>query len=98
MDLDTKLLTSVADLLGFNGTNRVQFLGRYFSFKQKNFLVGYGYSMEDRGVDEASRGFQMALGGDNAIGCNATAEVIFSITKEKTDRDDFYCSMTVKGK
>jgi len=90
MDLDTKSLRSVTGVVGFDGKRIIHFAGRYFEFKKTNVFVGYGYISGDQ--RNARYNFTSDFEGDSAIGCNATAEIIFSVTKEKLS--DFYCSLT----
>lgn len=92
MEFESKYQKSVKNIQGFNNKVRVHFVNRHFFFNNRNIFVGYGYEMEG-GID-AQESFEAGLGGDNAIGCNALSEVIFSITKEKYKKDK-NCSLTL---
>jgi hypothetical protein len=92
MDFNSKHQKSVENIQGFNDKIRFNFVNRHFFFNNNDIFIGYGYEMEKE--ENARKLFDEGLGGDNAIGCNALAEVIFSITKEKIKKDEI-CSLTL---
>jgi len=93
MDFQSKYQLTLKSVLGFNNNIRVNFVSRHFSFNKKDIFVGYLYVM-DRG-EEAKTAFERGFGGDNAIGCNALAEIVYSITKEKLGKDEFPCTLRI---
>jgi hypothetical protein len=69
----------------------VNFVSRYFEFNGKTIVLGYGYDTDSDGLAQLfERGEAI---GDNAIGCNAIATTLNSITKEKKGKLQ-YCSLT----
>jgi hypothetical protein len=92
MTLESKYQKSAKNIQGFNDKVRVNFVNRHFFFNNKDIFVGYGYEME-RDIN-VRKSFDEGLGGENAIGCNALAEIIFSITREKS-KEDANCTLTL---
>lgn len=87
MNLETKYEKKVINRLGYNN-KLINFVSRYFEFNGKTIVLGYAY---DTDSDGSVRLFERAEAiGDNAIGCNAIATTLNSITKEKK-RNLQYC-------
>jgi len=76
---------------GFNGTLSVLVKYRHLKFKDKDILVGYVAEF-GRGA-EAKESFERGLGGDSMPACNASVEVIYSITGEKIDENNPPCTL-----
>ncbi|HSK73810.1 MAG TPA: hypothetical protein VK892_19085 [Pyrinomonadaceae bacterium] len=91
MNLESSYKKSAKNLLGFDGKRLFNYLDRSFSFKNKNIFVGYVYEMKDVDVENH---FKKGLGGENAVGCNAVASIINSVTKEK-EGEKQYCSLSI---
>ncbi len=80
MNLETKYETKIVNRLGYNN-KMINFVTRYFNFNGKNIVLGYGYDTNSDGLVEIfEKGNAI---GDQAVGCNAIATVLNSITKEK---------------
>lgn len=77
---------------GFNGNLSVLVKYRHLRFNGKDFFVGYA-SEFGRGP-AARESFERGLGGDSMPGCNASVEIIHSITGEKVD-DNNPCELVV---
>ena len=90
MNLETKYEKKVINRLGYNN-KLVNFVSRYFEFNGKTIVLGYAYDTDSDGL---VRLFERAEAiGDNAIGCNAIATTLNSITKEKKGNLQ-YCSIS----
>ncbi len=90
MNLETKYEKKIVNRLGYN-YKLVNFVSRYFEFNGKTIVLGYGYDTDSDGLAGL---FEEGDGiGDNAIGCNAIATTLNSITKEKRGNLQ-YCSIT----
>ena len=90
MDLETKYEKKVINRLGYNN-KLVNFVSRYFEFNGKTIIFGYGYDTDSDGLVRLfERGEAI---GDNAIGCNAIATALNSITKEKKGNLQ-YCTLS----
>ncbi|HYG78979.1 MAG TPA: hypothetical protein VD861_01250 [Pyrinomonadaceae bacterium] len=76
-------------LKGFNGNSAVIVKYRRVKADGKDFLVGYAAEIE-RGK-EAKRFFEGEGYADSMPGCNASVEIIYSVTGEKVDEDNFPC-------
>jgi hypothetical protein len=76
---------------GFNKRQRVLVLYRHLVVDRKDVWVGYVAEF-DRGK-EAAQMFNVSLGGESMPGCNATVEMIFSITGEKISEGHFPCEL-----
>lgn len=92
MTLDSKYAKTKSGSMGFDGSKLLNFISRQFLFKNKNISIGYVYDMQ---VVDAKSQFEKELGGDYAVGCNAIASLINSITKENKGRAQ-YCSLSVE--
>lgn len=82
---------------GFNGSMGVLIKYRHLKVNGEDILVGYA-SEFGRGT-EAKESFQRGLGGDTKgtiAGCNASVEVIYSITGERIDENNPPCSLDVR--
>jgi hypothetical protein len=91
MTLETKYEKKIVNRLGYNN-KIINFVSRYFEFNGKQIVLGYGYDTNNDGlVKFFERGEAI---GDNAIGCNAIATTLNSITKEKKGKLQ-YC--TIQG-
>jgi hypothetical protein len=90
MDLETKYEKKIVNRLGYN-SKLVNFMSRYFEFNGKTIILGYGYDTDSDGFNELFESGEAI--GDNAIGCNAIATTLNSITKEKKGKLQ-YCSLT----
>lgn len=90
MDLETKYEKKIVNRIGYN-YKLINFVSRYFDFNGKTIVLGYGY---DADGDGSVKFFEKGEGiGDNAIGCNAIATTLNSITKEKKGHLQ-YCSLS----
>jgi hypothetical protein len=81
---------------GFNGSMGIVVKYRHLKVKDKEILVGYAAELA-RGTD-ASENFQRGLGGDSLgtiAGCEASVEVIYSITGERINKANPPCSLDV---
>jgi hypothetical protein len=90
MDLDSKYKKSENSFFGFDGKILLNFVNRQFSYKGKKIYIGYAYKLDDT---DAKAEFENPSSGENAVGCNAVASLINSITKEKKDKEQ-YCTLT----
>jgi len=80
MNMETKYEKKIVNQLGYNN-KLINFVSRYFEFNGKTIVLGYGYDSDSDGL---VRLFEKGEAiGDNAIGCNAIATTLNSITKEK---------------
>lgn len=92
MSLESKYETKIVGQLGYN-RKLVNFVSRYFDFNGKIIVLGYGYDTKNDGAKEMfERGDSI---GDQAIGCNAIAATLNSITKEKKG-DLQHCFIRIK--
>jgi len=90
MNLETKYEKKIVNWLGYKN-KLVNFVSRYFEFNEKTIVLGYGYDTDSDGLVQLfERGNAI---GDNAIGCNAIATTLNSITKEKKGNLQ-YCSIS----
>jgi len=90
MNLETKYEKKVVNRLGYN-KKLINFVSRYFEFKGKTIVLGYAYDTDSDGLVRLfERGEAI---GDNAIGCNAIATTLNSITKEKKGNLQ-YCTIS----
>ncbi len=90
MNLETKYEKKIVNWLGYKN-KLVNFVSRYFEFNEKTIVQGYGYDTDSDGLVQLfERGNAI---GDNAIGCNAIATTLNSITKEKKGNLQ-YCSIS----
>ena len=90
MNLETKYEKKVVNRIGYND-KLINFISRYFDFNGKTIVLGYGYETEGAGLVNF---FEKGEGiGDNAIGCNAIATTLNSITKEKKGNLQ-YCTLS----
>jgi hypothetical protein len=90
MNLDSKYKKGETNFFGFDGKILLNFVNRQFSFNRKEIYVGYAYQLDD---NDAKSQFENPSGGENAVGCNAVASLINSITKEKKGKEQ-YCTIT----
>jgi hypothetical protein len=90
MNLETKYEKKIINRLGYNN-KLVNFMSRYFEFNGKTIILGYGYDTDSDGFNELFESGEAI--GDNAIGCNAIATTLNSITGEKKGKLQ-YCSLT----
>lgn len=83
---------------GFNGTNGVAVDYRVIHYKSIQLLVGYVAALGTG--DEMKAVFDRNLPAESAAtiaGCEASANVIYSITHEKSAKDNSPCSVGVKS-
>jgi hypothetical protein len=90
MDLETKYEKKVINRLGYNN-KLINFITRYFEYNGKTIVLGYAYDTDSDGLVRLfERGEAI---GDNAVGCNAIATTLNSITKEKKGNLQ-YCTLS----
>lgn len=90
MNLETKYEKKIVNRLGYN-YKLINFQSRYFEFNGKTIVLGYGYDTDSDGLVKLfEKGDAI---GDNAIGCNAIATTLNSITKENKGNLQ-YCTLS----
>lgn len=90
MDLETKYEKKIMNQLGYNN-KLINFVSRYFEFNGKTIVIGYGYDADSDGMMSIfEKGNAI---GDSAIGCNAIATTLNSMTKEKKGNLQ-YCTLS----
>lgn len=91
MDLETKYEKKIVSKLGYND-KLINFVNRYFEFNGQTIVLGYGYDTKNDGLVKLFE--EGGSEGDNAIGCNAIATTLNSITKEKKGALQ-YCTLSL---
>lgn len=87
MNLETKFEKRIINRLGYN-TKLINFVSRYFEFNGKTIVLGYAYDTDSDGLVKLFESGRAI--GDNAVGCNAIATTLNSMTKEKRGKNQ-YC-------
>jgi hypothetical protein len=92
MSLKSEYKKGESSLVGFGGDMLLNLITRQFLFKNREIHLGYVYKM--KAADPKAQ-FENLLGGENAVGCNAVATLLNSITQESKEKKQ-YCYLQLK--
>jgi hypothetical protein len=82
MGMNTTHEKKVTSWLGYNGQHLIHIKAALFKVNDKNVVFGYAWDWGDKFGDKQQRFKKGEEMGDQAIGCNAIATTLNSLTRE----------------